>query len=159
MLKYLLFNHIVCMGKKKKKKNSSLKQNCRPRCNLSHHLSMQFPLMKNLYQDHELVKSEFNASVVCWIKVKIWNFFICKPSYLHSRFLPHRTKVSMRFLTGLSHRAVTSCYKAGTFQMPRPIDRTKQGRAHAEAGFRPQTAREALRFPRVSGLFQKSIIS
>lgn len=35
---------------------------------------------ENLYQDHELVKSEseFNASVVCWIKVKIWNSFICK---------------------------------------------------------------------------------
>lgn len=73
MLKYLLFNHIVCM--EKKKKNSSLKQNCRPRWDLSHRLSMKFPLLKNLYQDHELVKAEFNASVVCWMKVKNLEFF------------------------------------------------------------------------------------
>lgn len=36
------------------------------------------PPSKNLYQDHELVKSEFNASAVRRIGVKIWNSFICK---------------------------------------------------------------------------------
>jgi len=73
MLKYLLFNHIVCM-EKRKKMNSSLKQNCRPRCDLSHRLSTPFPLLKTLDQDHELAASELNASAGRNLKFGILSF-------------------------------------------------------------------------------------
>lgn len=93
--------------KKNREENSSLKQNCRPRRNLSHHLSTRFPLTKNLYQDHELVKSDLNAPVVCRIKVKIWRSFIGKRSYLRTRFPPFRAKADGRFLTGPSRGATS----------------------------------------------------
>lgn len=149
MLKYLLFNYIVCMERKKekKKKNSSLNQNCGPRCNLSHPLSTPFPPAKNLCQDHELVKSEFNPPVVCWIKVKIWDISGCP----HTHPLPPSTLV---FWPGRSSRR-----RPHTSPPPRPLDGAARGRAPAEPGFGPQADREASRLPPLLVPLQKSIAS
>lgn len=62
----------------KKKPNQNHLPNAKLQAKMQSESSFEYAISpyENLYQYHELVKSEFNASVVCCIKV--WNSFICK---------------------------------------------------------------------------------
>lgn len=50
-------------------------------------------------------------------------------------------------------------YNLYTFQMPRPIDQSNQGRAHADRGFSLRMGSEALQIPRFCPFLEKYIIS